>query len=135
MERGLAECLYYKGVYYDVGTVVKLRTKWDEEIITTFLGGRKYEGVCKYDFYFLDSPETYIIEIIKPVYYTPPQRNASKTSSIWTRSGSGSSTSSDEIAIGLIWYIAVMLVAIIFKDRLLIWIAATIIFFAWKHTK
>jgi len=122
--------LYYKGVYYDVGTVVKLRTKWNKEVITTFLGGHKYEGVSPYDCYFLDPPETYIIEIIKPVYYVP-----SKGGSSMTRSGSGSSTSSDEIAIGLIWYIAVMLVAIIFKDRLLIWIVATIIFFAGKYTK
>lgn len=135
MSKCITWYLFYKGTYYDVGTVVKLRTKWGKEIITTFRGGREYDGVSRYDFGSLNPPETYIVEIIKPVYYEPPKRNPSKASSIWTRTGSGSSAASDEVVIGLIWYIVVMIVGTIFNDRLLIWTFATIAFFAWKSKK
>ena len=117
-------CLFYKGVYYDVGTVVKLKTKWNEIKTTTFLGGGNYAGISRYGYYFLEPPETYIVEIVTPVYYQPPQRDSYQKSSRFTLN--------DETAIGLIWYIVIMLIGIIFKDRLLIWIVATIIFFGWK---
>lgn len=128
MGQNLGWYLYYKGVYYDVGTKVKLRTKWNEEVTTTFLGGRNYEGVGQYSFYSLEAPETYIIEIIEPVYYQPLKRDSFKACTCgWL--------SDDATVIGFIWYIFIMLFGIIFKARILIWIVATLIFFSWKSQK
>lgn len=124
--------LEYKGVKYDVGTVVKMKTKWDGIVTTTFLGNDNYEGICKYSFCSLMPPENYIIEIVKPVYYITPTKQQSKSCSIWTRTGSGSWQSHNDVVIGLIWYIIVMIVGAFFKDCWLIWIGATISFFTWK---
>ena len=41
-------CLEYKGVKYDIGTKVKLKTKWDGIVVTTFLGNTTYD--CPYSF-------------------------------------------------------------------------------------
>ena len=37
-----------------------------------------------------------------------------------------------DVEIGWIWYIVIMVVGAIFKDRWLIWIGATAYFFLWK---
>ena len=129
------ECLYYKRQYYDVGTKVKIKTRYKGEVITTFKGRGEYEGLNKLDYYFSMPTEYYIVEIIEPVYYKEPEIDHSKKSSIFTRTGSGSWQSSNEVIIGLIWYIIVMIVGTIFIDRWLIWIGATIFFFVWKHKK
>lgn len=124
--------LYYKGKYYDVGTKVRLRTRWSGIVKATFLG---YD---KYDCYLQRggaTPEEYIVEIIEPVYYIPPPKQKEKKSSIFTRTGSGSWDSDEDIFHGLLLYIAVMLVALIFKDWLKIWVISTIIFFGWKAKK
>lgn len=125
----------YKGKYYDRGTVVRLKTKYNGIITTTYEGSGEFEGVSKYAFYSSLSPEDYIVEIIKPIYYKEPEINNSKKSSIFTRTGSGSWQSSDTITLGLIWYIIIMIVGALFVDRWLIWIAATVIFFSWKAKK
>ena len=36
------------------------------------------------------------------------------------------------IEVGWVWYIAIMLIATIFKDRVMIWAFATAVFFLWK---
>lgn len=129
------QCLHYKGQYYDIGTKVKLKDKWNKIVIATYKGRGEFDGISKYAFYSLMPPEHYIVEIIEPVYYQEKENNDGKKSSIFTRTGSGSWQSSDEVFYGLTWYIAVMLVGIIFKDRWLIWIIATWIFFGWKKKK
>ena len=125
-------CFCYKGQYYDIGTKVKLKTKWNENIITTYIGYGEFEGVHKHTYYSLMAPEHYIVEIIEPVYYQEPEPDTSQRASIFTRTGSGSWQSSDAVMIGLIWYIVIMIIGSIFNARWLIWILATIIFFAWK---
>ena len=132
---GLNRYLYYKGVYYDTGTKVKIKTKWDGDVITTFLGNGQYEGLGKYSFYSAMPPEHYIIEIVEPVYYKAPEIDSAEKSSVFTQTGSGSWNSHDEVFNGLIWYIAVMLIGTIFNDRWLIWIIATVVFFSWKSKK
>lgn len=116
--------LYYKGKYYDSGTKVKMKTKWNGIIVTTFLGNAKYEGV--HEVVNAVPSENYIIEIIDPVYAPEQEGNvdAGENSKYNPRQG--------DIQIGWIWYIIVMLVGSIFNDRWLIWIAATVIFFIWK---
>lgn len=124
--------LYYKGQYYDVGTKVKLKTRWSGVVETIFLGYETYD--C-----YLErasaNPDDYIVEIIEPVYYVPPEKQEGEKSNVFMRTGSGSWNSDDDIFHGLLLYIAVMLVGTIFKDRLLIWIIATWVFFSWKAKK
>lgn len=127
--------LYYKGIYYDVGTKVKMKTKYQGEIITTFLGNGQYEGLGRYSFYSGMPPEYYIIEIIEPIYYKESEVEPTKKSNVFTRTGSGSWNSHDEIFGGLIWYVAIMIIGTIFIDRWLIWIVATAVFFGWKAKK
>lgn len=124
--------LYYKGQYYDVGTRVKLKTRWSGVVETTFLGYKTYDCCLERDG---ATPEDYIVEIVKPVYYVSPQQQDSKKSNVFTRTGSGSWNSDDDVFHGLLLYIAIMLGGIIFNDRWLIWIIATVIFFGWKAKK
>lgn len=128
-------CFLYKEQYYDVGTKVKIKTRWHGEVVATFLGYDEFDNVLKYEIPVGAQIENYIVEIIEPVYYQGSKPNAYKKSSIFTRTGSGSASSSDDVFHGLLLYIAVMLGGIIFNDRWLIWIAATVIFFGWKAKK
>lgn len=125
--------LCYKGQYYDAGTKVKIKNKWGEIETATFLGGGRYEPYVHY--FSLNTPESYIVEVIEPVYYQESKPVSAKKSNIFTRTGSGSWNSHDDVFHGLLLYIAVMLGGIIFKDRWLIWIIATVIFFSWKAKK
>lgn len=125
----------YKGQKYGCGTRLKVMTRYFGIVETTYLGGTKYEGLSPYSLALGSGPESYIVEIIEPVYYTPPSKQDGKKSSVFTRTGSGSWNSSDDVFHGLLLYIAVMLGGIIFNDRWLIWIVATWIFFSWKNKK
>lgn len=116
--------LYYEGKYYDVGTKVKMKTKFNGIVITTFLGGCEYEGV--YEHFNPVPAENYIIEIIDPIYAPGQESNADVKNIITYNPRQG------DIQIGWIWYILIMLLGSIFNDRWLIWIAATVIFFIWK---
>lgn len=128
-------CLLYKGQYYDVGTKVKIKTRHNGEVVTTFRGFRRYDGLTEYDYYSGMSSEYYIVEIIEPVYYKEPEPDPAKKVNIFMRTGSGSWNSHDDVFHGLLLYIAVMLVGSIFKDALLIWIISTLVFFSWKAKK
>ncbi len=118
----------YKGVYYDVGTRVKLKTRWAGVVETTFLGYQTYD--C-----YLQragaTPDEYIVEIIESVYYIPPPEPKPKKANIFFRTGSGSAAHNDDVFHGFLLYLAVMLGGIIFNDRWLIWIMATMVYFGW----
>ena len=116
-------CLKYKGIKYDIGTKVKLKTKWNGIVTTTFLGNTKYD--CPYAFNSLMPPEDYIVEIVEPVYYKPQNVSSSNNNKVRPFKG--------DVQIGWIWYIIIMVVGSIFNDRLLIWIGATAYFFLWKN--
>jgi hypothetical protein len=117
-------CFIYKGQYYDVGTKVKIKTRWNGEIITTFLGYNRFKDVLKYEIPVCAQIEHYIVEIIEPVYYKEPE----PTKHFFLPAGDGP-------FYALLWYIVVMVVGTIFKDRLLIWIVATWIFFSYIKKK
>ena len=70
------------------------------------------------------------IEIINPVYYQEPE--PLEPQNVFTQTKSGSWNAHNKVCIGLTWYIFIMLLAIIFKDRLIIWVFTTIVFFVWK---
>lgn len=121
--------LYYKGQYYDVGTVVKIQTRWDGIKEATFYGwgaqgGFWRDGVTDSCHWF--ETEKYIVEIVKPIY---PKDLVEVTYSNY------SCPPPWDVAIGWIWYIFIMVGGTIFNDRLLIWITATTIFFLWKNGK
>lgn len=127
-------CLYYKGVEYGPGTKVKMKY-FNRIVEETYIGGGHFTGL-RSNFNYTGIPaENYIVEIVEPVYYQPPQPDPKAKSSIWTRPGSGSPTASEDIFHGLLLYIVVMVLGTIFNDRWLIWISATIIYFNWKEKK
>ena len=121
--------LRYKGQLYDVGT--RLRVKHygveSEGCIEWISHNSIYVRLT--DGTGLDLIKTWgldntIIEIIDPVYYVEqPQKKVY----------GGPLPSYDSIFVGWVWYIAIMLVGVIFKGRLLIWVFATLVFFAWKN--
>ena len=121
--------LYYQGQYYDIGTVVKIKTRWDGIKEATFRGWKPQgctfleDGITDNCYWF--ETEKYIVEVVKPVYpqdlvQIPDNRNMPAP---W------------DVEIGWIWYIIVMVVGTIFQDRLLIWVFATAVFFLWKNGK
>ena len=121
----------YKGKCYDVGTRLKYKTdKWCDGFEGTI------EWISHNVFYVrlidgsgrqlskMYSLDNIIVEIIEPVYYEePPKKNVRR----------GVYPSENDIFVGWVWYILIMVVGTIFNARLLIWIVATAVFFSWKN--
>ena len=130
----------YKGVKYGIGTQVIVDDICYGRTNAIFYGWQLL-GSFRWDNRYItdinvNNINDKIIMIVQPVYWSPPEPKPNgKKCNIFTRTGSGSWQSDDEVVHGLIWYIVVMLLGTIFNDRLIIWIAATIIFFSWKHGK
>ena len=145
---GVIQYFEFKGVKYGIGTIAKIPLSRDirwiplEKYIheAQFAGGgrfvfTKFPGelyLFESSGHFSGKYEEYI-EIIEPVYYQEPE--PLKPQNIFLRTESGSWDAHNDVCVGLIWYIIVMIVGIIFNERLLIWIAATIYFFLWKSKK
>lgn len=122
--------LRYQGKCYDVGTRLRFRTQWSSvyegviEHIThhhihlKLIDGRTWE-LCK-----IQSLDNVIVEIIEPVYYKELPK-VYTSNRVCPPIG--------DVDIGWVWYIAVMIVGVIFKDRIMIWIVATVYFFLWKN--
>lgn len=123
----------YQGKCYDVGTRLKYKTgeglfeiiyegtiEWisHNHIYIRLVDGT---GMMLSKIHGLDKT---IIEIIHPVYYEEPLKKPVR---------GGTIPSYNDMFIGWVWYIVIMLVGVIFNDRWLIWIFATIIFFTWKN--
>lgn len=130
----------YKGRLYDVGT--KLRFK-------VYLGNFSYryclgviQGVIErfdgssvfirgndgelYNYSTIKNLENFdnvIVEIIEPIYYTPKHTNTNERDCPpeW------------DVENGWMWYVTIMLVAVIFKARVVIWVLATVVFLLWKN--
>lgn len=138
----------FKGRKYGIGTLVKVPRSTDLRYVSKewliveaeFIGKATFSftsmrgWVCLYESagHLSGKYEEYI-EIIKPVYYE--EQALTEAQNIFLRTGSGSWDSHNEVCVGFIWYIIVMLVAVIFKDRLTIWAFATIVYFIWKSKK
>ena len=127
----------FQGKCYDVGTRLRFRTRaasW-----ASILEG-KIEWISHNVFYIrltdgkgwqlskMFGLENTIVEIIEPVYYEEPP-----VEYVRGIRGSGPLPSEDAIFVGWVWYIVIMVVGIIFKDRLMIWVFASAIFFLWKN--
>lgn len=103
-----------------------------------FVGGARFVfqtikgSINLYDDSLNGKYENYI-EIINPIYYQEPE--PTKQPNVFFRTKSGSWDAHNEVCIGFIWYVVIMLIATIFKDRLGIWILTTIVYFSWKSNK
>lgn len=128
--------LIYKGVEYAEGTRLKVKTKWDGiKEVTYYNGGSlgNFKGEGFYDTLWAYQADKFVVEITHPVY--PEKKEPKSQCSIWTRSGSGSWQSDDDIFVGLVIYIIAMILITFFNDRVFGWIGATIYFFMWKNSK
>lgn len=136
----------FKNTKYGIGTIVKipylrrgnLVSQNNPTQIATFVGGGNFQLSSCYGFICLNIEELddkyrKYVEIIKPIYYQEPESPTPQN--IFVKTKSGSWDAYNDVCIGLIWYIIIMLVGIIFKDRLTIWICATVVFFIWKSKK
>lgn len=129
----------FKGEYYDVGTICKVKGPFGP-VIVRFCGwksdGRRcFEPVGEkwvhlYDTYNRAGVMDYCLEIIVPV-----KPNVQKTEE--PSGGYGlperDKPPSWDIDVAWIWYIVIMAVATIFKDRLMIWTFVSAVFFLWKN--
>jgi hypothetical protein len=134
----------YKGEYYDVGTICKIKGRDGKPKLVKFKGWHfnddrsNFELIDKndgsytlYDNYNRLGVNEYCLEIVMPVY--PPKLEKIETSGGKVGLPDRDKPPSWDIEVAWIWYIVVMVVAIIFKDRWLIWGFATAIFFLWKN--
>lgn len=116
--------LKYKGKYYDVGTKVKIKTRWYGIQEATFYGwgAWPFRGEKVSEQYYSFEIEKYIVEIVEPVEVVVESISTNDKSypSAW------------DVEIGWMWYIIIMVVGLLFKDKWIIWICATAFFFLWK---
>ena len=138
----------FQGVKYGIGTIVKIpstlelrwRTKDEIVEIARFGGNSCFEFVHKHGSINLYESSGHLsgkyedyIEIINPVYYQEPE--PPKQKNMFFRTKSDTWDAHNEVCVGFIWYIAVMLLATIFNARVEIWTIATIVYFSWKSKK
>ena len=126
------EYLKYHNVYYDIGTKVKLRTP--SGVKDAIFTGWRFDGKSFKTIEYVnlwDTKYTYsrandfIVEIIDPVYPNLEARS--------TPANQRECPPSWEVEIGWIWYIIIMIVSSIFKERFMAWAFATAVFFLWKN--
>ena len=123
----------FKGNRYKYGTIVKFAPKDYRKSTYQYA---MYDGVDS-TFVYLDGPngketgwytmvnnEDEIEEIIKPVIWKKEE---------WVKTSKD--TESEDMFYAWIIYIAVMLFMFIFNDRIIGWIAATIVFYYYRHSK
>ena len=131
------ECLKFNGVCYGVGTKLKFYPHGDiyltpitgviEKFVNNYVVIRGEDNYL-YEFSMMSRSKYHInpiIEIIQPVYYDRETTNYTVDNRVFPSEG--------DIDIGWVWYIIIMLVAVIFKDRIIIWLVASAIFFTWKN--
>ena len=138
----------FQGKYYDVGTKVKFIRKYQWNSVTegtiiwiepNSITIKTYNDI-NYNI-FVSDVDRMIKEIIEPIYYTgsvqpPIQPSASGTDVLYKGVEANKNRnypSEGDVEVGWIWYIIIMLVGAIFKDRWIIWVVATFYFFSWKN--
>jgi hypothetical protein len=130
----------FRGKYYDVGTIAKIKG-CNGPIIVRFLGWHfrndrnNFEvvdacGSWLYNTYNRSGVMDYCLEIIKPVY---PKLQTSQINTIKNDVSEREKPPSWDVEVAWIWYIAIMLVTVIFKDRIGLWILESVVFFGWKE--
>lgn len=118
--------LKYKGIYYDIGTKVKVKTRQGTIKEATFVGwspqsGFVGEGV--WGQYYSCDVDRVVVEIIEPIY---------PKDVVYVKDDDRELPPYEAIDLGWAWYIIIMIGGVFFHDRWLIWIGATAVFFLWK---
>ena len=139
--------LKFQGEYYDVGTICKIKGFNNNTLLVRFNGWKnpqyyqpnlreefttidKDQHHLLYDSYGWNNVNAYVLEIVVPV--KPDLDKKENTEKGGVGLPNRDAPPSWDIEVGWIWYILIMAVGTIFKDRLLIWGFTTIIFFLWK---
>lgn len=142
----MSDYFVFKGVKYGIGTIAKVPFTRDlrwlprEEIMKEArFGGRgifeftNFSGsITLYEQHLIGKYEEYI-EIVYPIYYQEPE--PPKLQNIFLRTQSGSWEAHNDVCIGLVWYIVIMIGSCFLKERFLAWALATFVFFIWKSKK
>ena len=133
--------LKYQGEYYDKGTIVKLVGR-EGPILARWTGWNFKDKYCfellnhldranLYNHYDRCNTNKYIVEIVAPVI-----PNLQLTEEVNCK-GFGlpdrDKPPSWDVEVAWIWYIVIMAVAVIFKDRMMIWAFVSAVFFLWKN--
>lgn len=126
----------YKGERYDVGTRLRFKTgtaSWAgilEGTIEIISHNVFYIRLTDGGMWKLSKVlplENRIVEIVYPVYYQDPPVEYVRGIQ------GGPCPPEDQIFVGWIWYIAIMVIGALFKEALLIWVIASAVFFLWKN--
>ncbi len=115
-------CFEYGGKMYALGTKVKI--KYKNQIVDAYYVGNGTNGAAfKYGKKIFHSDICNIIEVYNDGHYNGFERKkvVPKDSEIL------------KLSIGWIWYIIIMAILTIFNDRIIGWIAASVIFFSWRR--
>ena len=126
----------YKGEYYDVGTVCKIKGN-SGPVLVRFLGWKYndrwcFEAVEKehshelYNSYGPSGVMDYCLEIVVPV-----RPNLQHITTI--KGSNRDKPPAWDVEVAWIWYIAIMAFTVIFKERIGLWILESIVFFGWKE--
>jgi hypothetical protein len=123
--------LRYKGKCYDIGTKLKFKVPTSRSVKEGSIEWISHNKIyirltdgSSWELSKMWSLDNTIIEIVDPIYYEEPP-------SVYTHGKVY--PSEEELFIGLVWYIVIMLLGFIFRDRWTIWIVATAIFLLWKN--
>lgn len=133
----------FKGEYYDVGTICKIKSSIGGPKLVRFKGwvsqhqGNRgnFELLNKedgglYDSYNFSGVNNYCLEIIKPV---KPNLQQIETPTGKDAFRDGEKPPSWKVEVAWIWYIAIMAITVIFKERIGLWILESVVFFGWKN--
>lgn len=127
--------LLYNGIYYDIGTKVKLKGRGGPAI-AKFVGWNSHtgqafelcgEGNLGNQKYYNSGANIYIIEILDPVYVNLSEHTVKE------KSDNRECPPEWDVEMAWIWYVFIMVIAVIFKERWLIWTVVSAIFFGWKY--
>ena len=130
----------FRGEYYDVGTICKIKGR-NGPVLVRFLGwDYNYKGNFEdldntifglFGDYTCAGVNDYCLEIVAPVKPNLQQSNGTNGGGIGLPERE--KPPSWDIEVGWIWYIVIMAVGLIFKDRWLIWGFTSAVFFLWKY--
>ena len=129
----------FNGEYYDVGTIAQIKGPYGP-VVARFCGWKENDRGCfelvnhksygLYSTYNKYGVSQYCLEIIVPVKPSLQQLEMSCKSGGFPDRDRPPSW---DIEVAWIWYIVIMVVAVIFKDRFMIWTFVSAIFFLWKN--
>lgn len=133
----MREYFEYKGIRYGVGTQAIINIPFYGTHLATYCREGysewwEYTGmVVPFNPLWQYPSHSYIVEIVKPVFYD--KQTNGPLSSHSNQTNNRMPPPEWDVAIGWVWYILVIAVGSIFKDRIGIWAMATAYFFLWKN--